>query len=190
METLTSEKVDSQGRKIVMTTEQYQQRVVQAAREIIQYYKSIGVSELVCVGILKGVCVFIADLVRKIHDPQLVMDFMCIDNGGGGEKGKTPIIRMDIDTNIQGKHVLIVDDCSDRNKTLKFAREYLLLKNPESVEICVMISKSGHPDNDGSLFVRFPGFGLGPNFIEGCGLDGKGGFSRNLPYVVESPQDE
>jgi hypoxanthine phosphoribosyltransferase len=171
--------------KIVMTYEQYLDRVDQSAKEINEYYASKGIKKLICVGILKGACFFFADLVRKL-DADVIVDFICIDNGGGGIKGKTPIMRLDIDTNITDEHVLIIDDCSDRNATLKFANGYLALKKPASIENAVMITKSGHPENDGKLFIRFQGFPLGPNFIAGCGLDDDGGINRNKTFVYET----
>lgn len=186
MDTLTTNEIDAQGRKIVMSNQQYHERENQAADQITEHYNGLGITRIVCVGIMKGAIFFYADLIRKIKLPEIIVDFMCIDNGGGGEKGKTPIIRMDIDTNIKDEHVLIVDDCSDRNATLRFAKDYLQLKNPASIEIAVMISKEGHPENDGSLFIRFSGFKLGPKFIAGCGLDDDGGINRNLTYVYET----
>lgn len=132
------------------------------------------------VGILRGAVVFLGDLMRDINLP-CELDFMDISSYGTGTSSSGVVrILKDLEEDITGKHVLIVEDIVDTGLTLSYLRRALLQRNPASLEICSLLSK---PDRRRvELDVKYLGFEVPDEFVVGYGLDYAGAY-RNLPDV-------
>ncbi len=122
---------------------------------------------LVCV--LKGALVFMADLARAI-DLTVDMDFMAVSSYGSATKtsGVVRIVK-DLDVDLAGRHVLIVEDIVDSGLTLAYLRKYLNARNPASLEVCALLLREGLQKSDPDL--RYIGFTIPPAFVVGYGLD-------------------
>ncbi len=136
--------------------------------------------EIVMVGVLKGSFIFLADLVRKITVP-VVIDFMSVSSYYGGTKssGVVKIIK-DMDTDIQGKHVIIVEDIIDSGLTLNHLKDLLLTREPASLRVCAAFDKPERRKI--SISADYLGMPIPDEFIIGYGLDFDGQY-RNLPDV-------
>ncbi len=172
------------GRKLSLLIEErdIKRRVRELAREIEEEFRNS--EELVVVGLLKGAFVFVADLVRQIDMP-LKIDFMWVSSYGQSmeSSGSIKIIK-DIDMDIEGKSVLLVDDILDTGLTLKEVHEFLRIKNPAKLKTCVFLDKRERRKVD--FTADFIGFKVPDKFLVGYGLDW-GELGRNLPdiYSVE-----
>lgn len=137
--------------------------------------------ELVLVGILKGSFMFMADLVRRTTIP-LEIEFMAVSSyGSSSESSGVVRILKDLDTDIKGKHVLLVEDIIDSGTTLTYLMEYLRGRGAASVEIVCLLDKPARRTRD--LPVRYVGFVIPDAFIIGYGIDYAEHY-RNLPYVA------
>ncbi len=136
--------------------------------------------EIVMVGVLKGSFIFLSDLVRKITVP-VVIDFMSVSSYYGGTKssGVVKIIK-DMDTDIQGKHVIIVEDIIDSGLTLNHLKDLLLTREPASLRVCAAFDKPER--RKVSISADYLGMPIPDAFIIGYGLDFDGQY-RNLPDV-------
>jgi len=134
----------------------------------------------VVVGILSGCYPFIADLTRAL-DMRLEVDFMACSSYGGATQS-TGVVRIlkDLNTSIEGRHVLIVEDIIDTGLTLKYLVENLQTRHPASISICTLLDK--HEARSENVEVRYRGFVCPNKFVVGYGLDYDGQF-RNLPYI-------
>lgn len=132
------------------------------------------------VGILSGCYPFIADLTRAL-DMKLEVDFMACSSYGGSTKSSGVVrILKDLNTPIEGRHVLIVEDIIDTGLTLKYLVENLQTRHPASISICTLLDK--HEARSENVEVRYRGFVCPNKFVVGYGLDYDGQF-RNLPYI-------
>jgi hypoxanthine phosphoribosyltransferase len=136
--------------------------------------------ELVVVGVLKGSFIFMADLVRQIDLP-MIIDFMSVSSYYGGTKSSGIIkIIKDLDVDIEGKDVLIVEDIVDSGLTLASLKEMLMTRNPSSLRVCAAFDK---PDRRRvEIAAEYTGMQIPDAFIIGYGLDFDGMY-RNLPDV-------
>lgn len=136
--------------------------------------------ELIVVGILKGSFIFMADLVRKLSVP-VIIDFMSVASyyGDTRSSGIVKIIK-DLDVNINGKDVLIVEDIIDSGLTLLNLKEMLLTKDPASLRVCVAFDKPDRRKTD--IEAEYIGMKIPDEFIVGYGLDFAGKY-RNIPDV-------
>lgn len=157
-------------KKIILSDDEYHAIVKKLAKEINQYYE--GNKKIVLIGLLRGCYMFFSDL-SKLLKPACIIDFMMVTRYGGKRKGTRPTIRLDIDVDIENKHVLIVDDCSDEGITLDFVCKTLAVRNPTQIDVCVLFDKPSNRAHNIDLKIRFVGKKLGPEFIAGCGLDEK-----------------
>lgn len=132
------------------------------------------------VGVLKGAFMFMADLARHIDLP-VEVDFMAVSSYGSATRtsGVVRIVK-DLDADLTGRHVLLVEDIIDSGLTLRYLRQNLLARNPASVEVCALLVREGAEDAES---LRYVGFSLPPDFVVGYGLDVAEKY-RNLPYVV------
>ncbi|MFA5510454.1 MAG: hypoxanthine phosphoribosyltransferase [Candidatus Cloacimonadaceae bacterium] len=134
----------------------------------------------VLIGILKGGFIFMADLVRAI-DIYVEMDFMAVSSYGTGTTSTGAVkIRKDIDINVEGRDVIIVEDIVDSGLSLQYIKDYVWKHKPASVRVCVLLDKpTAH-----KLEIEFEyvGFEVGNEFVVGYGLD-YGELYRNLPYI-------
>ncbi len=137
--------------------------------------------DLLLVGILKGAFVVMADLARHIALP-LEFDFMAVSSYGASTKSSGVVrILKDLDEEIDGRHVLIIEDIIDTGLTLQYLMKNLKVRNPASLKLAALLIKDGveRPPLD----VAYEGFHIGPEFVIGYGLDFDGKY-RNLPYVA------
>jgi hypoxanthine phosphoribosyltransferase len=133
------------------------------------------------VGVLKGACVFLSDLARAIHLP-LEIDFMAVSSYGSATRtsGVVRIVK-DLDLDLTGRHVIIVEDIVDSGLTLAYLRRNLAARHPASLEVCALLIKEGLQTVDQDL--AYEGFRIPPEFVVGYGLD-VGERYRNLPYIA------
>lgn len=135
---------------------------------------------LLIVGVLKGAFMVMADLARHIDLP-VEFDFMAVSSYGASTQTSGVVrILKDLDEEIAGRHVLIVEDIIDSGLTLNYLLKSLRVRKPESLEVAALLVKQGIQRVD--LDVRYTGFEIGPEFVVGYGLDYAGKY-RNLPYV-------
>jgi hypoxanthine phosphoribosyltransferase len=132
------------------------------------------------VAVLKGAMLFVSDLSRAIALP-VDVDFMAVSSYGSATKtsGVVRIVK-DLDSELQGRHVLVVEDIIDSGLTLNYLRKYLTARQPKSVEVCALLVKEGEQRVD--LDLRYIGFTIPPDFVVGYGLDVAERY-RNLPGV-------
>lgn len=147
---------------------------------ISTYYKD-SQQELVLVGLLRGSVVFMADLCRQIECPH-ELDFMTVSSYGDNTVGGDIKILKDLDSDIQGKDVLIVEDIIDSGYTLDKVIQMLATRNPASIQVCTLVSKPSR--RQVAIDVRFLGFEVEDKFIVGYGLDYQQKY-RHLPYIGE-----
>ena len=135
---------------------------------------------LICV--LKGAFVFLADLVRAVRLP-LEVDFMAVSSYGASTKSSGVVrIVKDLDIDLLGRHVLLVEDIVDSGLTLTYLRRNLAARQPASLEVCALFVRQGNQKTQENL--RYVGFEIPPAFVLGYGLDVAEKY-RNLPYVCE-----
>ena len=134
---------------------------------------------LICV--LKGAVFFMADLARRL-DIDLEMDFMAVSSYGSSTDSSGVVrILKDLDMNIEGRHVLVVEDVIDSGLTLKYLTKNLSSRKPASLEIVTLLDKPGRRKT--KLRCRYTGFEIGDEFVVGYGLDFAERY-RNLPYIA------
>lgn len=138
-------------------------------------------NDLLMMCVLKGAYMFLADLSRAVQRPHH-LDFMAVSSYGAATKtsGAVQII-MDLKEDIQGRHVLIVEDIIDSGHTLDYMRRLLLARNPASLRICTLLNKPSRREVD--VPVDYLGFDIPDKFVVGYGLDFAEDY-RNLPYIA------
>jgi hypoxanthine phosphoribosyltransferase len=161
--------------QILFTEEQIRARVDELAGQISADYKD---RQLVLVAVLRGSIFFTTDLARRIALP-LAMDFLSISSYGEGSEGVVRITK-DLEQNIAGKDVLLVEDIVDTGFTVKYLLRTLLSRNPSSLETCALLDRKARRIIE--LDLKYVGFEIPDKFVVGYGLDYKQKF-RNLPYI-------
>lgn len=163
--------------KVLFSREEIDERVRELGNEISRIYEK---KNLVVVSLLRGSFIFCADLVREIDIP-VEIDFVTTHSYGHGEvsSGNVEIVH-DLRTDLKGKDVLIVDDIMDSGHTIKKVKEHLQSKEPNSINICVMLDKPSRRQVD--LNPDYIGFSIEDLFIVGYGLN-YGDHYRNIPYI-------
>ena len=134
----------------------------------------------IVVGVLKGVAIFYADMIRKIKVP-CQMDFMWISSYQGVES-KQMLVRQDVTADVKGRHVLILEDIFDTGNSLDYTVKHLLAKEPASVKVCTLLDKPERRNPNITLKPDYIGFTIPNEFVVGYGLDFNENY-RNLPYV-------
>jgi len=163
----------------LFTEEQIGARVRELAGRISEDYRDRA--PLLLIGILKGAFIFLADLARRIDVP-LEFDFMALSSYGSSTKTSGVVrIRKDLDSEITGRHVLIVEDIIDTGLTLSYLQRNLAARGAESVEICALLNK--RTENKVEIPIKYEGFSIPDVFVVGYGLD-YSELYRNLPYVA------
>jgi hypoxanthine phosphoribosyltransferase len=152
-------------------------RIVALAHEIRGDYPG---EDLHLVGVLKGAFLFLADLIRSMDGP-VSIDFMALSSYGGGttSSGEVRVIK-DLDTGLEGRHVIIVEDIVDTGLTLHYLQEILRARNPKSLKTACLLSKPSRRKID--VQVDYIGFTIEDRFVVGYGLDYSEQY-RNLPYI-------
>jgi hypoxanthine phosphoribosyltransferase len=163
---------------ILLTSEQIQAKVREMGAQIAADYA--GSDDLLLVGVLKGCIMFMVDLARAIPMP-LAIDFIAISSYGHSTESSGVVrVLKDLDTDIAGRHVLIVEDIIDSGLTLDYLRSQLSRRNPASLRICSLLNK---PERRiAAVSVEYLGFDIPNEFVVGYGLD-YGEHYRNLPYI-------
>jgi hypoxanthine phosphoribosyltransferase len=163
--------------RVLITEEELQAKIDELAAAIAADYKDTH-PVLVCV--LKGAVFFIADLVRRLPF-DLEIEFMAVSSYGTATDSSGVVrILKDLDTDIEGRHVLIVEDIIDSGLTLQYLTRSLKARNPASLEIVTLLSKPSRRTAD--LECRYTGFEIPNDFVVGYGLDHAEQY-RNLPYI-------
>ena len=164
--------------EILISSEQIAARVAELGRQITQDYA--GRTPLL-VSVLKGSLVFVADLMRAIHGP-VEIDFLAVSSYGAATKssGVVRIIK-DLDHDVAGRDVILVEDIVDSGLTLRYLLDRLSSQGPASLRTCAMLVREGGQNGDG--WIDYEGFRLPPSFVIGYGLDA-GQLYRNLPFVA------
>lgn len=163
--------------EILVSAEEIQQRVGELGQAISTDYA--GKYPLL-VGVLKGVLVFMADLLRAITIP-IEVDFMAVSTYSreARDQGYVRLIK-DLETPLNGRHVLFIEDVVDTGLTLNYLLNNLQTRSPASLEVCTLFNKSRHRLID--LPIKYTGFNLPDKFFVGYGLDYRERY-RNLPFV-------
>lgn len=164
--------------KVYYSEETLKNIVERLGSQISEDYKD---KNLLLVSILKGSVVFMADLMRAITVP-CAIDFMCVSSYANKTEssGVVKIIK-DLDINLEGWDVLIVEDILDSGKTLSYIKKILLSRNPKSIKICTLLDKPERRVVD-DIFADYSGTEVPDEFVVGYGLDYNEKY-RNLPYI-------
>ncbi|EHU3427607.1 hypoxanthine phosphoribosyltransferase [Acinetobacter baumannii] len=166
---------------IMISTEEIQAKVKELGEQINSHYANSD-KELVLIGLLRGSVIFMADLCRRITKPH-ELDFMTVSSYGGGTTSSRDVkILKDLDGEIRGKDVLVVEDIIDSGNTLSKVVEMLQTREPNSIQLCTLVSKPSRREID--LEVKFLGFEVEDKFIVGYGLDYDQKY-RHLPFIGE-----
>ncbi len=163
--------------RVLVTKEQLEEKTAELAKAIERDYKG---KELVLVGVLKGGFIFLADLVRKIS-MDVTIDFISVSSYGDSTQSSGVVrITKDIDSDITGKHILLVEDLIDTGLTLNYLKELFNTKGCASVKLAAILDKPDRRKVD--LKVDYVGIQIPDEFVVGYGLDWAGKY-RNLPEV-------
>jgi hypoxanthine phosphoribosyltransferase len=163
--------------KILLSSEEIQDKISTLGKQITEDYRG---KDLLLVGVLKGAFVFMADLARSVHLP-IEFDFMAVSSYGSSTRSSGVVrILKDLDYEITGRHVLLVEDIIDSGLTISYLLRYLEARRPASLEICSLFWKRG--EQAVPLDVKYPGFDIPPVFVVGYGLDYSEKY-RNLSYI-------
>ena len=167
--------------KVLISAEEIHAKVQELGAQINAHYANSD-KELVLVGLLRGSVIFMADLCRAISKPH-ELDFMTVSSYGGGTVSSRDVkILKDLDGEIRGKDVLVVEDIIDSGNTLSKVLEILQTREPNSIELCTLVSKPSRREIE--LEVKFLGFEVEDKFIIGYGLDYDQKY-RHIPFIGE-----
>lgn len=171
-------------KKELITEEAIQKKVEELARRISQDYQG---KNPIFIGILRGAFVFLSDLVRKLDIPADI-DFMAVSSYGDATKtsGVVKIVK-DLDEDIEGRDVVIVEDIVDTGLTLKYLIDTLSARNPASIAVCALLLKKNKQEV--AVPVEYVGFEIPDEFVVGYGLDCAGMF-RQLPSIYVIDEDK
>lgn len=164
--------------KVLLSEEQIQKKVLELAAILSEEYAD---KDPVFVGVLKGVVIFFADMVRRINIP-CEIDFMCISSYGGTESSGNVAVKKDVSVDLKGRHVVILEDIYDTGNSLDFTYKYLMSKEPASLKICTLLDKPERRKSGITLVPDYVGFTIPNEFVVGYGLDYNEHY-RNLPYI-------
>ena len=170
--------MDKDIEQILLSEEQIQNRIRELGEILTAEYAD---KNPVIVGVLKGVVVFYADMIRQIKVP-CQMDFMWLSSYSGANSTGKMLVRQDVTADIQGRHVLILEDIFDTGSSLEFTVNHLKEKHPASIKICTLLDKPERRRPDIHLVPDYVGFTIPNAFVVGYGLDYNEKY-RNLPYV-------
>ncbi|WP_309081710.1 hypoxanthine phosphoribosyltransferase [Zhihengliuella sp.] len=162
---------------VLYTKEEIDAKVAELAAQIDKDYEG---RDLLVVGVLKGAVMIMADLARALHS-HVTMDWMAVSSYGSGTTSSGVVrILKDLDTDLMGKHVLIVEDIIDSGLTLSWLKSNLVSRGPASVEVCALLRKPEAAKVD--IDVKYVGFDIPNEFVVGYGLDFAEQY-RNLDFI-------
>ncbi len=164
--------------RVVFDEQTIARRVAELGSEIAGYYDG---EDLLVIGLLKGSFIFVADLVRKIARPHRVDFLVAVSYGTGKVSSGAVRLLYDPETELRGKHILLVEDIVDSGNTLNHVCRLIRKRHPKSLAACTLLHKRKAPDLE--LEPRFVGFDAPHAFLVGYGLDHAEDF-RHLPYIA------
>jgi hypoxanthine phosphoribosyltransferase len=174
---MSSPDIHEDIQEVLISSDEIQDKIAALAKQITEDYRG---KDLLLIGILKGAFVFMSDLARSVQLP-VEFDFMAVSSYGSSTKSSGVVrILKDLDYEITGRHVLLVEDIIDSGLTINYLLRYLEARGPASLEICSLFWKKG--EQAVPMDVRYPGFEIPAVFIVGYGLDFAEKY-RNLPYI-------
>ncbi len=163
--------------RVLITEPEIQDMLRSLGEQITHDYEG---RDVLLVGVLKGAFMLMADLARYIHLP-VEFDFMAVASYGAATKTSGVVrILKDLDHDIEGRHVLLIEDIVDSGLTLNYVLKNLRGRRPASLEVCALLQKAGIQRVQ--LDIRYKGFEIPPEFVVGYGLDFAEKY-RNLPYI-------
>jgi hypoxanthine phosphoribosyltransferase len=164
--------------EILVTNDQLQKRIAELGQEITRDYKG---EEILLICILRGGVLFLTDLIRQIDLP-LSVDFMAVSSYGTGARESTGNVRItfDLNTSLEGKNVILVEDIVDSGRTIASVLEILTTRHPKSLVVCTLLDKAERREEEVTL--KYTGFVIPNKFVFGYGLD-IDEYYRNLPFI-------
>ena len=165
-------------KQILLTEEQIQNKVKELGEILTAEYEG---KDPIIVGVLKGVAIFYADMIRQIKVP-CQMDFMWISSYSGTHSTGNMMIRQDLSADIKDRHVLILEDIFDTGNSLDFTVKHLQSRGAASIKICTLLDKPERRNPRVTLKADYTGFTIPNEFVVGYGLDYDEKY-RNLPYI-------
>ena len=165
-------------KEVLLSEEQIQAKVKELAAQISEEYAG---KDPVFIGVLKGVVVFFADMIRNIDIPCQI-DFMNIASYSGTTSTGRTEIRKDVSVDIKDRHVVILEDIFDTGTSLTFSVNHLLNKEPASLQVCTFLHKPDRRRPGVTLQPEYVGYTIPNEFVVGYGLDFNEHY-RNLPYI-------
>lgn len=176
--------IETKKWEVLCSEEQIANRLKELGSQISEEYKG---EKLIVISLLKGSFIFCADLVRNITVP-VKIEFMTTSSYGHGEEssGRVKLVS-DIGSEIEGCHVLVVDDITDTALTMDFVMGHLKSKNPASLKCCVLLDKPSRRKVE--LVPDYCGFEIEDKFVVGYGLN-FGDYYRNIPYVFNVTNED
>ena len=170
--------MDKDIQEVLFTEEQLRERIAELGQILTRDYEG---KDPVVVGVLKGVVVFYADMIRQIKT-HCQMDFMVLSSYEGTDSTGNMVLKKDISVDIKDRHVLILEDIFDTGNSLDFTVRMLKERQPASLKICTLLDKPERRRPDITLKADYVGFTIPNEFVVGYGLDYDEKY-RNLPYV-------
>ena len=164
--------------KVLISEEEIKAKVQEMGKILSKEYAD---KDPIFVGVLKGVVVFFADMMRAIDIPCQI-DFMWISSYSGTNSTDKMEVKRDVSADIKGRHVVILEDIYDTGNSLDFTYKHLLSKEPASLKICTLLDKPERRDPTVTLKADWVGFTVPNEFVVGYGLDFNEHY-RNLPFV-------
>lgn len=162
--------------KVLIDEETLQARIKEMGKQLMEEYKG---KELTFICILKGSIFFTADLAKSI-DGDVRVDFVRVSSYDGENSTGEIKMKLDLKDSIQGKDVIIIEDIIDTGRTLKYLKEYLKIKQPNSLKVCTLLDKKERRVCD--MEADYVGFTIPDKFVIGYGMDYDEKY-RNLPYI-------
>ena len=161
---------------VLITKEEIEARVTEMGRKITEDFRD---KDPIFVGVLKGCFIFMADLMRHV-DIKCTMDFMAVSSYSGTSSTGAVKINKDLGQDIEGRHVIIVEDILDSGVTLSYLKKYLMVRRPASISIATLMDKPARRKAD--VYADYSCFEVPDAFVVGYGLDYNEHY-RNLPYI-------
>jgi hypoxanthine phosphoribosyltransferase len=165
-------------KKVLLSEAQIKNRIAELGRELMEDYAD---KNPVFVGVLKGVVVFYADMIRAFNAP-CQLDFMWISSYKGTSSTGNMLVRQDVSADLKGRHVVILEDILDSGRSLQFTYDHLVSKGAASVRICTLLDKPDGRAPGFKIQADYTGVTVPNEFVVGYGLDYNEKY-RNLPYV-------
>ena len=162
--------------RILISEEEIQKKVAEMGKKISQDFRD---KDPLFVGVLKGCFIFMADLMRYV-DIRCSMDFMAVSSYSGTSSTGAVKINKDLSEDIEGRHVIIVEDILDSGVTLSYPKQYLMVRKPASISIATLMDKPARRKAD--VYADYSCFEIPDAFVVGYGLDYNERY-RNLPYI-------